>query len=94
MNTYDNHVQEFEVCYIVDDLMMLKENNMFDLDEIQIHSVLVNMNENLTYISSHHMDCYMWLHDASMDHYQIDWDNNFDILFPWPLRNIDFNKKK
>jgi hypothetical protein len=30
MNTYDNHVQEFEACYIVDDLMMLKENNMFD----------------------------------------------------------------
>jgi hypothetical protein len=30
MNTYDNRGQEFEVCYIVDDLMMLKENNKFD----------------------------------------------------------------
>jgi hypothetical protein len=30
MYTYDSHVQEFLVCYIVDDLMRLKENNMFD----------------------------------------------------------------
>lgn len=59
MNTYDNHVQEFEVCYIVDDWRMLKENNKFDWDEIQIHSEWVNTNENSGYISSHHMDCYM-----------------------------------
>lgn len=37
MDTYDNHVQEFEVCYIADDWMTLKENNMFDWHEIQIH---------------------------------------------------------
>jgi len=84
MNTYDNHVQEFEVCYIVDDLMTLKESNKFDLDEIQNHSELVNTNENSMYISSHHMDCYMWLHGVSMDRYPTDWDSNFDIPFPWP----------
>ena len=59
MNTYDNHVQEFEVCYIVDDLTKLKENNKFHWHEIQIHLGWVNMHENLEYISSHHTDCYM-----------------------------------
>jgi hypothetical protein len=44
--TYYDHVQLFLIYDIVDELMMLKENNKFDLNEILIHLVLGDMSEN------------------------------------------------
>lgn len=92
MNTYDSHVQEFGVCYMIADWVSLTGSDRFDSDETQIHSGSVNTNESSTCTSSHRKDCCTWSHDVWVDRCCTGWGYMFCILLRTP--NQAFRERK